>query len=318
MNLAALRPRPMTRARDWLGRLPGLGAAFRSLRLLTDAARSPFLRYAPPGHYYSCIPDMKDVLARADVLFRRDVKACPGVDLREREQIQLLDCMAGYYEEQPFREDRTTGSRYYYPNGFFGIGDAIVLYALFRHFRPQRVIEIGSGFSSAAMLDTSERFLGGSVEFTFIEPHADRLLDLLRPEDRATQTIIRHPVQEVPLDVFRALEGGDVLFIDSSHVLKIGSDVQHIIFNVLPAINPGVLIHFHDVHWPFEYRRETVLKGKTWNEAYAVRAFLQFNHSYEILYFSPFMAEFHADRVRAALPLAVRDPGVSLWIRRVR
>jgi predicted O-methyltransferase YrrM len=307
----------MTRARDWLGRLPGLGAAFRSLRLLTDAARSPFLRYAPPGHYYSCIPDMKDVLARAEVLFRRDVKACPGVDLREREQIRLLDCMAGYYEEQPFREDRTTGSRYYYPNGFFGIGDAIVLYALFRHFRPRRVIEIGSGFSSAAMLDTSERFLGGSVEFTFIEPHADRLLDLLRPEDSATQTIIRHPVQEVPLDVFRALEGGDVLFIDSSHVLKIGSDVQHIIFNVLPAINPGVLIHFHDVHWPFEYRRETVLKGKTWNEAYAVRAFLQFNHSYEILYFSPFMAEFHADRVRAALPLAVRDPGVSLWIRRV-
>ena len=307
----------MTRATGWLARLPGLGAAFRSLRLLSDAARSPFLRYAPPGHYYSCIPDMKDVLARAEVLFRRDVKACPGVDLREREQIQLLECMAGYYEEQPFREDRTGGSRYSYPNGFFGIGDAIVLYAMFRRFHPKRVVEIGSGFSSAAMLDTSERFLGGSVRFTFIEPHPDRLLDLLRPEDRAAQTIIRQPVQEVPLDVFRALEGGDVLFIDSSHVLKIGSDVQHILFNVLPALNPGVLIHFHDVHWPFEYRRDTVLKGKTWNEAYAVRAFLQFNHSFEIVYFSPFMAEFHGDLVRAALPLTVRDPGVSLWIRRV-
>jgi len=294
-----------------------LGAAVRSLRLLRDAARSPFLRYAPPGHYYSCIPDMKQVMARAEVLFRRDVKACPGVDLREAEQLQLLERMAGYYHEQPFGEDRTSGSRYYYPNGFFGIGDAIVLYALFRHFGPKRVIEIGSGFSSAAMLDTSERFLGGSVAFTFIEPYPDRLLDLLRPEDRATQTIVRRPVQEVSLDVFRALESGDVLFIDSSHVLKIGSDVQHIIFNVLPALNPGVLIHFHDVHWPFEYRRETVLKGKTWNEAYAVRAFLQFNHNYEILYFSPFMAEFHADLVRAALPLAVEDPGVSLWIRRV-
>ena len=146
----------MTRARSWLARLPGLGAAFRSLRLLKDAARSPFLRYAPPGHYYSCIPDMKDVMARAEVLFRRDVKACPGVDLREREQIQLLERLADYYQEQPFREGRTGKSRYYYPNGFFGIGDAIVLYALFRHFRPKRVIEIGSGFSSAAMLDTSE------------------------------------------------------------------------------------------------------------------------------------------------------------------
>jgi hypothetical protein len=306
----------MTRARGWLSRLPGLGAAFRSLRVLTDAARSPFLRYAPPGHYYSCIPDMTQVMARADVLFRRDVKACPGVDLRERDQIQLLERMAGYYDELPFREDRAGAGRYYYPNGFFGIGDAIVLYALFRHFRPKRVIEIGSGFSSAAMLDTSERFLGGSVEFTFIEPHADRLLELLRPEDRSTQTIIRRPVQEVPLAVFQALERGDVLFIDSSHVLKIGSDVQHIIFSILPAINPGVLIHFHDIHWPFEYRRETVLKGKTWNEAYAVRAFLQFNHDFEILYFSPFMTEFHADLVGAALPLALRDPGVSLWIRR--
>ena len=317
MSLAAHRPRPTSRARGWLARLPGLGAAFRSLRLLTDAARSPFLRYAPPGHYYSCIPDMKQVMARAEVLFRRDVKACPGVDLREREQIQLLEVMAGYSHEQPFGESRTGGSRYYYPNGFFGIGDAIVLYALFRHFRPKRVIEIGSGFSSAAMLDTSERFLGGSVEFTFIEPHPERLLDLLRPEDRGTQTIIQRPVQEVSLDVFQALQGGDVLFIDSSHVLKIGSDVQHIIFAVLPVLNPGVLIHFHDVHWPFEYRRETVLKGKTWNEAYAVRAFLQFNHSYEILYFSPFMADFHPDLVRTALPLAVRDPGVSLWIRRL-
>jgi len=317
MSLASHRTRPRSSARGWLARLPGLGAAFRSLRLLTDAARSPFLRYAPPGHYYSCIPDMKQVLDRADVLFRRDVKACPGVDLREGEQIQLLEVMAGYAHEQPFGESPTGRRRYSYPNGFFGIGDALVLYGLFRHFRPKRVIEIGSGFSSAAMLDTSERFLGGSVEFTFIEPDPDRLLDLLRPEDRGTQTIIQQPVQDVSLDVFQVLQGGDVLFIDSSHVLKIGSDVQHLIFNVLPVLNPGVLIHFHDVHWPFEYRRETVLKGKTWNEAYAVRAFLQFNQSFEILYFTPFMAEFHPELVRAALPLAVKDPGVSLWIRRV-
>jgi Predicted O-methyltransferase len=306
----------MTKVRGLLSKLPGVRRVYRSLRILADAARSPFLRYAPPGHYYSCIPDMKEVMARADVLFKRDVKACPGVELRESEQLQLLECMANYYDELPFSEHRTGGARYYYPNGFFGIGDAIVLYSLFRHFRPKRVIEIGSGFSSAAMLDTSERFLDGSVHFTFIEPSADRLLELLRPQDRNTHTIISRPVQEVPLAVFHALERGDVLFIDSSHVLKIGSDVQHIFFNILPAINPGVLVHFHDVHWPFEYRRETVLKGKTWNEAYVVRAFLQFNHSFEILYFGPFMAEFHGDLVRTKLPLAFRDPGVSLWIRR--
>lgn len=307
----------MTNVRGWLSKLPGVRRASQSLRLLADAARSPFLRYAPPGHYYSCIPDMKEVMARADVLFRRDLKECPGVDLREGEQLKLLEVMAGYYEEMPFSDQRTADARYFSGNGFFGVGDAIVLYSLFRHFRPKRVIEIGSGFSSAAMLDTSERFLGGSVHFTFIEPYADRLLELLRPADRETQTIVSCLVQDVPLDVFQALERGDVLFIDSSHVLKIGSDVQHILFNILPTLKPGVLVHFHDIHWPFEYRRETVLKGKTWNEAYAVRAFLQFNHSFEILYHGPFMAEFHGDLVRAKLPLAARDPGVSLWIRRV-
>ena len=307
----------MTNVRGWLSKVPGVRRASQSLRLLADAARSPFLRYAPPGHYYSCIPDMKEVMARADVLFRRDLKECPGVDLRESEQLKLLEVMAGYYEEMPFSDQRTADARYFSANGFFGVGDAIVLYSLFRHFRPKRVIEIGSGFSSAAMLDTSERFLGGSVHFTFIEPYADRLLELLRPADRETQTIVSRLVQDVPLDVFQALERGDVLFIDSSHVLKIGSDVQHILFNVLPTLKPGVIVHFHDIHWPFEYRRETVLKGKTWNEAYAVRAFLQFNHSFEILYHGPFMAEFHGDLVRGKLPLAAKDPGVSLWIRRV-
>jgi hypothetical protein len=259
---------------------------------------------------------MKDVMARADVLFKRDVRACAGVDLRESEQLQLLERMAQYYNELPFAEHRTCSCRYYYPNGFFGIGDAIVLYSLFRHFRPQRVIEIGSGFSSAAMLDTSDRFLDGAVQFTFIDPGADRLFDLLSPRDRELHTIITRPVQEVPLEVFHSLVEGDVLFIDSSHVVTIGSDVQHIFFNVLPALNAGVLIHFHDVHWPFEYGRETILKGKTWNEAYFIRVFLQFNRAFQVLYFSPFMAEFHGDLIYQKLPLASRDPGVSLWIQR--
>lgn len=307
----------MSKAKEYLNKIRGVGRVYRSLRILAHAARSPFLRYAPPGHYYSCIPDMKEVMARADVLFKRDVKACAGVDLRESEQLRLLECMAGYYSELPFTEQGMGSARYFYPNGFFGIGDAVVLYSMFRHFRPKRVIEIGSGFSSAAMLDTSERFLDASVHFTFVEPFADRLLKLLRHQDRDTHTIISRPVQEVPLHVFQALGQGDVLFIDSSHVLKIGSDVQHIIFNILPALNPGVLIHFHDVHWPFEYRRETVLKGKTWNEAYAVRAFLQFNDSFQVVYFGPFMAEFHSDLIRDKLPLTLRDPGVSLWIQRV-
>src|SRR5687768_1377867 len=138
--------------RTYLKRIPGLHPLYRSVQL----ARSPFLRFVPPGHYYSCVPDLQDVLARAEVIFRRDVRECPGIDLREAAQLELLDRLAPCARDLDFSRTRDATTRYYYENGQFGIGDALVLASLLRCFRPRRVVEVGSGFSSAAMLDVND------------------------------------------------------------------------------------------------------------------------------------------------------------------
>jgi predicted transcriptional regulator len=110
--------------------------------------------------------------------------------------------------------------------------------------------------------------------------------------------------------------GIDVLVVDSTHVLKTGSDVNTILFEILPALASGVYIHFHDVFYPFEYPREWAYQERAWNEVYALRAFLQYNDAFEIVYFNHFFALFHAERLRVAMPLCATTPGSGLWLRK--
>jgi hypothetical protein len=302
----------------WLRRLPGmyrLEELVRQMDVARQSARSPYLRFAPAGHYYSPLPDHDYVLANHS-LVDRSRTTLPGIDLRQEEQRRLLGELARFHAELPFPDLPQEGLRYYYRNDFFSYGDAIALYGILRRFQPARVIEVGSGFSSALMLDTRDRFLERPVRFTFIEPYPERLLGLLTEQDRSSVEIIQDAVQEVPLERFDELEANDVLFIDSSHVLKVGSDVMHLVFSVLPRLKPGVLVHFHDIFWPFEYPFEWFLEGRAWNEAYFLRVFLQFNHHFEILYFGHYLAQHHPRALAENLPLSVENPGGSLWIRR--
>jgi hypothetical protein len=133
-------------------------------------------------------------------------------------------------------------------------------------------MEVGSGFSSAVMLDTNDLFFSGKIAFTFVEPYPERLLSLMTGEDRSHQEMLVRPVQEVALERFASLRANDILFIDSSHVAKIGSDVVHLLTNVLPMLNRGVIVHFPDIFWPFEYPEEWILEGRAWNENYVLKA----------------------------------------------
>ena len=153
---------------------------------------------------------------------------------------------------------------------------------MMREFRPKRIIEIGSGFSSALMLDVNEKHFNNLIDLTFIEPYPDRLNKLVKPNDKAN--IIPQKLQDVDFNIFTKLEENDIFFIDSSHVSKAGSDVNSIIFNVLPLLKKGVLIHFHDIFYPFEYPEKWYKEGRYWNEAYILRAFLQFNSVFKIIY----------------------------------
>jgi len=125
--------------------------------------------------------------------------------------------------------------------------------------------------------------------------------------------IIGDTVQSVPLDTFKKLQAGDILFVDSTHVSKTGSDVNHILFEILPVLNPGVIIHFHDIFYPFEYPKEWVLRGYNWNEDYILRAFLMYNNAYEIKLFPDYLHRHHKE-VFAELPLTYKNTGGSFWL----
>ncbi|MHA3770575.1 class I SAM-dependent methyltransferase [Verrucomicrobiota bacterium sgz303538] len=271
----------------------------------------------PRGHYYSPLPDYREVEARSDNLFAKNVELGPSINLNTDKQLELIQQIGALGGEFDWSADsEKEGRRFYLPNTWFEAADSLALYGILRLFRPKRVIEVGSGFSSALMLDTSERFLDRSVNFTFIEPYPERLMSRLRPEDHARVEILQQGVQQVPLSTFEALGESDILFIDSSHVSKIGSDVNFLLFEVLPRLAPGTLVHVHDIFWPFEYPQEWVRQGKAWNEAYILRAFLQYNSAFEILLFNSYLGHQHRPLLEEVLPRFLNNTGGSIWLRK--
>ena len=273
----------------------------------------------PPGHFYSPSPDRAEVRRRRDKLFDRARTELPGIDLNLTRQEELLLAVRATYDELPFGDAPGAppdGCRYGYANDQYSYADAICLHGLLRHIAPKRVIEVGSGHSSALMLDVRERFLDGALSLTFVEPYPERLRGLLRAGDHDHVRILEQPVQDVPLALFEELEEGDILFIDSTHVSKTGSDVNHLYLEILPLLRRGVWVHVHDVHYPFEYPEEWVEQGYAWNEAYLLRAFLAFNSAFRIQLFPTFAELFHEEWFRAEMPLCLRNPGGSLWMRR--
>jgi predicted O-methyltransferase YrrM len=195
-----------------------------------------------------------------------------------------------------------------------------------RHFRPRRIVEVGSGFSTAAMLDTIDRDPAlGSTKITCIEPYSKRLRWLLRKQDSEGRvTVIDDVVQTVEPKFFESLEENDILFIDSSHCAKVGSDVNHLFFEVLPRLRPGVLIQVHDIGYPFEYPKSWILSGRSWNEAYLLRAFLQFNDRFALVLWMAgikMVTMIHEQSavprwIAETMPRCIESSGMSLWMRR--
>jgi methyltransferase family protein len=277
-----------------------------------------FESWVPPGHFYSPFPDLDEVERRADDIF--DVSRDPiGIDLREADQLALFETLAGFLEgDLPFPAEAGGDSRYHLDNPSYSWSDGMVLHAMLRHLRPRRVVEVGSGYSSAMTLDTTEHWLDGKVDLVFVEPYAELLHSLLRPGDEERVTIHETPVQDVPFDVFEQLESGDVLFVDSTHVVKAGSDVNHLVFEVFPRLAAGVWIHIHDIFFPFEYPLHWVREGRAWHEAYLLRAFLIGNDAFEIRWFQSLMWVRHRDLLEGRLPGMAKNAGGNIWLQKVR
>jgi hypothetical protein len=263
------------------------------------------------GHFYSAIPDLNDVARRSEQIFAAP-DALPGIDLGHERQLALVPELAREAALAPFADEPQGRVRYGYDNPFFGPADALAWWGLLRLRRPPRVVEVGSGWSTAVLLDAVEATDGWNPELTFVEPYPERLQELVREEDDAA--LWQLGVQDAPREIFTALEAGDVLFIDSTHVAKVGSDVNLLLLDIVPSLAPGVLVHIHDILYPFEYPAEWVYDGRAWTEAYMLRALLIGNATLRIVWWNDMMSAFHRDAVAEAMPRWATHGGGSIYL----
>lgn len=279
--------------------------------------RDRYKTWVPPGHFYSPVPSIEEIKMKEDKIFDVIPTKIPGIDLNEEGQLQLFDKFKEYYKEQPFNSEKQDNIRYFFDNISYSYSDAIVLYCMIRHVQPKRIIEIGSGYSSCVILDTNEIFFTSGISCAFIDPYPELLLSLIKESDKDKIEIIPRKLQEVPLNKFSDLSANDILFIDSNHVVKTGSDLNYIFFEILPNLKKGVYINFHNIFYPFEYPKEWVYEGRAWNEAYFLRTFLQYNNEFKIQFFNTFLAHFHKDKFTHDMPLCLKNSGGSVWIKKV-
>lgn len=255
--------------------------------------------YVKPGHYYSPTTSLAD---RSTAVGWRDLPPV-GVDLREPDQLRLASELAPLLLELP-------SDRWHDRNGMYGRADAAVLHAMLRQHQPARLVEVGSGFSTAVALDVADRYLP-ELQITCVEPYPERLRSRLRPGDRVE--LVQRRVQEVDPATFAGLGSGDILLIDSTHVVKAGSDVVWLLLHVLPTLRPGVIVHIHDIHWPFEYPERWLREGRDWTEVYLLRAFLTDNAAWRVLLFTSWLWSRHPE----AIPAELRGlPTGAFWMRR--
>lgn len=272
--------------------------------------------HVTPVHFYEPIPDTRTL---PDALWETPSELV-GVDLNAPAQLDLLAYLHDIRDELTIlggaapRTDATPS--FHLDNGHFDHADAYALYGILRRFRPARVIEVGSGFSTlvaAAALERNQAE-GRRSELVCIEPYPKPWLRNVA----AVSRLVQEPLEAVPLSELTALRSGDVLFLDSTHVVRTGGDVNYEFLDVVPRLAPGVLVHVHDIFLPEEYPRPWIFEQRRfWTEQYLVQAFLEFNDAWEVVWAGNWLRLNHGDALRAALPTMPSSfvPG-SLWIRR--
>jgi len=289
----------------------------RFLKRLHAVSRPTDEPFVPPGHFYSPIVDAKAVVADRERLWpARPVVA--GVDWNDAGHRQLLTEVfprfLPLYDYPEVLPDGPGLVDFYTRNPQFSWMDARALFALMHAWRPRRIIEVGSGYSSLLIADVNRRWFESGIHVTCIEPYPRAFL---RNRIEGLSRLIEDKVQNVPVDEFASLSAGDILFIDSSHVAKAGSDVNHLYFDVLPALAPGVHIHIHDIFLPHDYPQPWVIdENRSWNEQYVVRALLIYSSGFRVEYGCAYAFHAFPDLVIKALahPKGHGFGGGSLWL----
>ena len=276
-------------------------------------------KFVMPEHFYSPIPNKNDSM---DYIKNKEKNIPISINLNYDEQILLLQDFKKIYDENCFAEEqkdlnKTNGNlRFYHKNKMFKYSDAFGLSLFLRYFKPKNVIEIGCGFSSAVMLDTKDMYLKDeNINFTYIEPYPERLLKLVSSEDNIN--LIQQRLQDIDYKIIcDNLNEGDLLFIDSTHVLKYNSDVMYIFNKILPNLKKGVFVHFHDIFYPFEYPDVWVQQGRFWNETFYLKQFLSYNSIWKIqLWINAIYAK-NSEFIKQNFPLFVKKVGGSIYLKK--
>lgn len=264
-------------------------------------------------HYYQPLINPKKHLTRP---LRAD-RPLPGIAWNVDGQLALLAQFRYNEELERFPLERDRESRFHYNNDAFGPGDAEYLYNMVRHFRPRRIVEIGSGSSTLmarnAVAANRAEDPACACEQICIEPYEQPWLE------QAGVRVLRQKVEEADPAVFAQLEANDILFIDSSHIIRPQGDVLFEYLQLLPALKTGVLVHVHDIFSPRDYPEDWVHAHRLWNEQYLLEAFLSFNHRFRILGALNYLAHNHREAFGAKCPIFARQPGRepgSFWMMR--
>jgi Methyltransferase domain len=264
-----------------------------------------------PVHFDSPIPDTRTF---TEEIWLNKSKLT-GIKMNDELQLMfLMEIFPKFQEEYDQIPIHSTNPKeFYLDNGVFGGTDALALYCMIRHFQPNKIIEVGSGFSS--LLSANALLKNGHGSLICIEPNPR---SFLAEGFGGLTKLITKKVEDVEPEVFQTLNANDILFIDSSHVVKIASDVNFLFLQVIPELNPGVIVHVHDIFLPKEYRREFVEdRLNFWTEQYLLQAFLSFNSEFEILLCNSYLEGKYIDELMKTFPKS--DwwvGGGSIWFRR--
>ena len=280
---------------------------------IAQATKSIFERY-PAGHYYSAVPSQNDL---NEFLKNKNDNLLEfgGINVNISKQLENLAYIEKTFNEINFTEEKNSKDLYFLNNIWFHPYDAYTLAAIILKNKPEKIIEIGSGFSTGVMLDINRKFCNNNIKITCIEPNPQRLKDVLGGELERV-SFYEKRLQEVDCEIFKELKENDILFVDSSHVAKMNSDVLKIFFEILPELNKGVIIHFHDIFNNFSYPKEWIHQKRCWNETFLLRAFLQYNSDFAIEYFCDFMrAYIENNQITTKLP--INKGSGSIYLRKI-
>ena len=255
-----------------------------------------------PIHYYEPLPDFQFITS--EQISRR--RTFPAIDFGWSAQLELLDELTVYSDELAKLE-------FDFNNGFFSGFDAAVYYSLIRHLKPGRIIEVGGGYSTRI----AEKALTANQKgtLTCIEPYPEARLN----GARLNVELITKRVEQIDAGYFSCLEANDMLFIDSSHTVKFGSDVCYEFLEILPRLARGVWVHVHDIFFPHDYPADWLIDRRmALNEQYLLEAFLAFNKNFSVQLANYWLCLDHLAHAARLWPNAANDRPSSFWMKRVK